>query len=89
VHIDKIDHDDTLKESPRQPSVNKFSLHDLPWRATALQAAQAAYRCNLSGEIAECHACSFYGAGFSMLWCEWKERREAMNRRCSNGHTVP
>src|SRR5258708_14820044 len=35
------------------------------------------------------HWMLFYGAGFSMLWCEWKERRAAMNRRCPNGPAVP
>ena len=35
------------------------------------------------------HWMLFYGAGFSMLWCAWKERREAGGRRCPNGHTVP
>lgn len=34
------------------------------------------------------HWMIFYGAGFSMLWCTWKERREATQRRCSNGHQV-
>jgi len=35
------------------------------------------------------HWMIFYGAGFTMLWSAWKERREATLRRCSNGHPVP
>jgi len=35
------------------------------------------------------HWMIFYGAGFSMLWCSWKERRAALERRCPNGHAVP
>jgi len=35
------------------------------------------------------HWMIFYGAGFTMLWSAWMERREATLRRCPNGHAVP
>ena len=35
------------------------------------------------------HWMIFYGAGFAMLWCAWKERRGGTHLRCLNGHVVP
>jgi hypothetical protein len=34
------------------------------------------------------HWMIFYGAGFTMLWTAWNDRREATRRRCTNGHAV-